>query len=664
MFSIKVAAAVLNQTPMAWGQNKANILRALEIAREQNVHIICLPELAIPGYGCEDEFHSVGLVDMSWRVLQEILPATRNMIVCIGLPLVHQNSIFNAAAIIAHRKILGFVAKQHLAGEGIHYEPRWFKPWPNNIRSDIFQDGQSYPIGDLYFEIGGVKIGLEICEDAWVAQRPGGELALKGIDMILNPSASHFAFGKHEIRKRFVVEGSRAFYVTYVYSNLLGCEAGRVIYDGGTLIATDGKLIAAGQRLTFDDVMVTTAVVDVEKTRLAQLRSGSFSPDLVDYPGRIVHHDFTFQPLDEMPTTKPFTWFPPPDLKEEEFTRAVALGLFDYMRKSRSNGFVVSLSGGSDSSAVACLVALLVRFGIADLGLERFRDKLGYISAIQHLSDEKEIVQYLLTCVYQATRNSGDVTRNAAEQLAKALGATYHEFNIDAQVDQYVTMIGEGIGRELAWDTDDIALQNIQARVRGPGVWLLANLKNALLLTTSNRSEAAVGYATMDGDTCGGLCPIGGIDKAFLREWLEWMEREGPMDGQPLPVLKLVNEQKPTAELRPRENNQTDEDDLMPYPILEAIERAAIGEKKAPLNVFKRMRAEFIENYSEMQLVHWISRFFRLWCYNQWKRERYAPSFHLDDKNLDPKTWCRFPILSGNFERELAELMAYVTDKE
>ncbi len=185
---------------------------------------------------------------------------------------------------------------------------------------------------------------------------------------------------------------------------------------------------------------------------------------------------------------------------------------------------------------------------------------------------------------------------------------------------------------------------------------MLANLRNALLLATSNRSEAAVGYATMDGDTCGGLSPIGGIDKAFLRQWLRWMETEGPTGGKPIPELSYVNSQQPTAELRPNNENQTDEGDLMPYPLLDAIEGAAIRDKMMPSEVLAQMLHHFGEQHSEEQLKAWVDKFFRLWCRNQWKRERYAPAFHVDDKNLDPKTWCRFPILSSGYAKELGEL--------
>jgi NAD+ synthase (glutamine-hydrolysing) len=185
---------------------------------------------------------------------------------------------------------------------------------------------------------------------------------------------------------------------------------------------------------------------------------------------------------------------------------------------------------------------------------------------------------------------------------------------------------------------------------------MLANLRGALLLSTSNRSEAAVGYATMDGDTSGGLSPIAGIDKAFLRRWLSWLEQYGPAGCGPIPALAAVNRQQPTAELRPPAARQTDEEDLMPYVVLDAIERAAIRDKLMPLETLCRLEGTFRGVYSRTEMGVWIDRFFRLWARNQWKRERYAPSFHLDDENLDPKTWCRFPILSGCFERELRAL--------
>jgi NAD+ synthase (glutamine-hydrolysing) len=265
----------------------------------------------------------------------------------------------------------------------------------------------------------------------------------------------------------------------------------------------------------------------------------------------------------------------------------------------------------------------------------------------------------LLTCVYQATRNSSAKTGNAARKLATGLHADFIHLDVGDLVGGYTKLVEDATGVKLDWEKHDVPLQNIQARARAPGVWLLANLRHALLLATSNRSEAAVGYATMDGDTCGGLSPIAGIDKAFLLSWLRWLECTGPQAGPAVPALSAVNGQKPTAELRPLEVGQTDEEDLMPYDVLDAIERLAIRDKHPPLNTW-RLVVEKFPGHGGLQVALWVERFFRLWCRNQWKRDRYAPSFHLDDENLDPKTWCRFPILSGNFSRELKEMLEHV----
>jgi NAD+ synthase (glutamine-hydrolysing) len=661
---IRVGAAVLNQTPLDWDGNRARISGAIADARKAGVSILCLPELCITGYGCEDAFHAPGTQEMALSVLEELVPETRGMIVSLGLPLLFHGALYNTACLIADGKILGFVGKQNLAGEGIHYEPRWFKPWPENVRVQTPVAGTAYPLGDLMFDLGGIRIGYEICEDAWVADRPGGKLARHGVDLILNPSASHFAFGKHEIRKRFVTEGSRAFNVGYIYANLLGNESGRAIFDGDAMIAQAGRLVVTGPRFSYADWHVTHAVLDIDVIRMSRARTGSYRPTITPGAEETVATAFDFPPLKpRRETTSHPAWESSPQIKEEEFTRAESLALFDYLRKSRASGFVVSLSGGADSTAVSYLSARLVDFAIAEIGREGLLKKLSYIRGLDQARDNKELVRRLLACVYQSTRNSGDVTRSAARTVATALGAEYFEFDVDPVVQDYMGLVSRGIGRQLDWKTDDVAMQNIQARARAPGVWMLANIRGALLLSTSNRSEAAVGYATMDGDTSGGLAPIAGIDKAFIRRWLRWCQTDGPQEIGPLPELAAVTDQAPTAELRPASAKQTDEDDLMPYELLDAIERAAIRDKMSPAEIFLVMEAEFSQ-YSRPQLVTWIERFFRLWSRNQWKRERYAPSFHLDDENLDPKTWCRFPILSGGYERELAELRKLAAEEK
>lgn len=659
MNSLHVAAAVLNQTPLDWRHNLENVRSAIAEARAAGVSVLCLPELCLTGYGCEDAFHSANTLRRAWSALNELLPETRGMVVTVGLPVLHQNAVFNCAALLADGKLAGLVAKRHLAGDGIHYEPRWFKAWPTGVvDTHPTPDGATVPIGDLHFDVGGVRFGFEICEDAWVANRPGAALAGFGVDFILNPSASHFAFGKIEVRKRFVLEGSRAFGVTYLYANLLGNEAGRAIYDGGALIASGGKLVASGPRFSFRDRVLTTARIDLDATRMGQARSASFRPDLAGDNATCVRTEFDWAatPAEtaQQGFEQPACWEAGENVKEEEFTRAVALALFDYLRKAKAGGFTLSLSGGADSAAVAVLVQLAVAGALAELGANEVHRKLAHIRLPETL-DERTLTSLLLTTAYQPTENSGSVTRDAARAVAEAVGARHLELDVAAVHRGYLDLIARAIGRPLDWATGDIALQNIQARVRSPGIWMLANLTGSLLLSTSNRSEAAVGYATMDGDTSGGLSPIAGIDKNFLRHWLRWMETTGPVGFGEIPALALINRQAPTAELRPPDARQTDEDDLMPYDLLDAVERAAIRDKRAPMEVWELMQVQFPQ-FAPAQLAGWVERFFRLWSRNQWKRERYAPSFHLDDENLDPKTWCRWPILSGGFEVELEEL--------
>ncbi|QJW89179.1 NAD(+) synthase [Spirosoma taeanense] len=680
---LKVAAGVLNQTPLAWEHNKQNIIHAIEEAQRQGVSLLCLPELCISGYGCEDAFYAQNTIDQSIASLLEIAQHTNDIAVALGLPLRHNNRTYDVACLVVNKRIMGFAVKQYLANNGVHYETRWFQPWQPALRDEIKIGEFSYPFGDIVFDLSGVRIGFEICEDAWIANRPGRSLYERGIDIILNPSASHFAFFKSQTRERFVVDASRSFGVSYIYTNLLGNEAGRIIFDGDAMVATNGELLVSGARLSYEDFVIVPAVIDVEATRLNQVQNrGNLA---LSYPNLRVTERFDWPEIAPVIQKAELeAWERGGYLKEEEFARAVALGLFDYLRKSRSQGYVLSLSGGADSSAIAATVFLMIRMAVENIGIDGVKKKLSYIRALQDCKTPEDMVGKLLTVMYQGTENSSDDTFNSAKELADDIGATFLNININGLVETYRGLIEQQLGRELSWDTDDLALQNIQARVRAPSIWMLANINNALLLTTSNRSEAAVGYATMDGDTAGSISPITGIDKHFLRGWLRWLETTGlnvknapePTDRTSLatgPVapdelikvkgLHAVNNLQPTAELRPLDKKQTDEDDLMPYDVLNSIEEAAIRAKQPPVEVLKIVEARYKGTHNREKLLIWVERFFKLWSRNQWKRERYAPSFHLDDYNLDPRSWMRFPILSGGFEKELDEMKEWAADQ-
>ena len=647
MRPVHVGCAALNQTPLDWSGNVRRIEQAIGEARQRGVRILCLPELSISGYGCEDAFLSRHVAETSLELLSELIPHSEGMVVAFSIPFFHRRALYNTACLAVDGKAAGLVGKQNLAGDGVHYEPRWFKPWRRGEAVDVDAGPLgTLPLGDLIFDCDGIRVGFEICEDAWVADRTGRHLA-GDVDLLLNPSASHFAFGKQTVRRRQATEGSRAFGVAYIFANLLGNEAGRAIYDGGLLIASEGRRIAEADRFSYAEVVVEDAVIDIDANRMDIAERSHHERG---EGARMVAADLSIPAANPESLASPLPAIGDDD-RHWEFESAIALGLFDYLRKSRSQGYVVSLSGGADSTAVSLLAAASITKALEELGANEMASRLHYLSDPPQSSSPEAWVSRLLTCVYQATRNSSRATADAARVVADALGAEFHSFAIDEAVHFYLQLGQQAAGRSLTWDKDDLALQNIQARSRGPSVWLLANIKSALLLATSNRSEAAVGYATMDGDTCGGLSPIAGIDKDFLLGWLRAKQAQ-------LPALEAVNRLQPTAELRPPGSGQTDESDLMPYSLLEQIEDAAIRDRLNPLEAFRSLRSKV--DVDDAELAESLVRFYRLWARNQWKRERYAPSFHVDDKNLDPKTWCRFPILSGGFERELEELIRYL----
>ncbi len=623
MTKLRVAGATLNQTPIDWNGNLENIASAIDIARAQQVDVLCLPELTVCGYGCEDLFLSEWLYEKSLHQLEEVRKLCTNITLAVGLPMKFEGHNYDVACLIHDQQILGFTAKQFLANDGIHYEHRWFTPWPAHRIEKINVFGIDYDFGDVIYQVNGIKVAFEICEDAWRNQdRPGYRHAKKGVQLILNTSASHFAFGKSAFRETLTVPASKEFHCTYVFTNMLGNESGRMVFDGEIIIAQEGKLLKKNQRFSYENVNVLSSLIDFEQPENSEASPTADSNE-----------------------------------KEIEFTQAETLALFDYMRKSRSKGFVLSLSGGADSSTCAVLVAEMVRRGVSELGYEKFLHKAGLTQWIDQLelgkySEElinKSIIKLMLTTAYQGTRNSSEDTLEAAQTLASSLGATFYHWKVDESVASYTQTIENCLSRALSWDQDDISLQNIQARVRVPGIWMLANIKGALLIATNNRSEADVGYTTMDGDTSGSIAPIAAVDKHFILHWLRWAEENLHYTG-----LSRVNHLDPSAELRPLDKTQTDENDLMPYALLVEIERLAIRHWLSPTQVYQNLSAQRLEE--GVLLKAHIKKFFTLWARNQWKRERVAPAFHMDDFNVDPRSWCRFPILSGSFEEELKAL--------
>lgn len=273
MKTYRIGGATVNQTPLDWAGNIHRLKEVLKQARKEQVDLLVFPELSVTGYGCEDLFLSHWLPQKAMDLLPELIQETAGLFTTFNLPVRHKGVLYNCAVVVQNQKLLGIYAKQFMALDGVHYEPRWFQPWPIGVIETFSWGELQCEIGDLTFQFGPWHLGIEICEDAWRGdERPAYRLARKEVNMIINPSASHFAMQKTIERIDLVEQTSRDFNCTYVYANLLGNEAGRMIYDGEILIAHQGQLCLRNELLSFQpsqlcwfDLSPETVVVDKEK---------------------------------------------------------------------------------------------------------------------------------------------------------------------------------------------------------------------------------------------------------------------------------------------------------------------------------------------------------------------------------------------------------------
>ena len=674
-----LAAASLNQTVGDWAGNEARIRRVIDEARSVGAKLLLLPEMCVPGYSLGDRLLRVGTIERSWDLMIRLLDATEGMAVAVGLPVQFEGVLYNAMALLANGKVVGLVAKENLATGDVEYENRYFLPWPHGRLVDFRgHDGTETPLGTQMFHLPGLgTVAFEICEDAWKGLRPGSTYALAGAEVLLNPSASWFTIGKHKIRRRLVAQVSQEDHCVYLYTSLLGCDATRLIFDGSVFLAVNGRIEAEGRRFLFtEDFELIHGVVDLREIRHVRMEEGSWrdqnsraqwgaygeTPGVVRVPG-----DFSTSRV--APPPPPY-WVPPEpshpdpslryleqsvfhgraigerDLNHLELELALSLALRDYTRKTGIKTCALALSGGRDSAMVALLVQRMHRYDEPGLDAEGLKARL----------------HDRFLCAYLATENSGRATREAARAVAEELGASF----IDAKIQPALTAAQEVVesmtGEPLSWSNErhDITLQNIQARVRGMLIWTIANLHNALLLVTSNKSEAAVGYTTMDGDSSGGLAPINDVPKSLIKLYLDWAA-----DFHGLASLEKIKGMEATAELRPPGREQTDEADLMPFPVLDQLMYAFVQLALDPLEILRRYWPA-MGIYYEGDLARFaadVRKFVRLFCFAQWKRERTAISFRVTAFDLDPKTGFRFPPVQAPFTEELAEMDRYVQRK-
>ena len=612
---INLASSNLNQTPLSWDKNLRNIKNSIKLSIKKNVDILCLPELSITGYGCQDLFFNKWFIEKSDNLLVEISKICKSITVIVGLPIFYKNKLYNACCIIKNTEILGFFLKSNIPNDGVHYEKRWFSSWEFGKIEKIKFNNIEYPIGSIQLEYNNdITLGFEICRDSWDNERPANYIKTKKNLIIFNPIASHYAFNKFEFRKDLVIKSSKKFNCTYLSVNLLGNESGKIIFEGDSILAQKGKLLDVSKRFSFEDFSINFNTINLEGNN---------------------------KNYNEISTNI-----------YEEFIDIFSLSILDYLSKSKLKGYGLSLSGGLDSSCIAILIYEMVKRFIAKKGSDQLIKRLN-LKEVKLTKNEnknhKLIINKILYTAYQKSENSSKETQKSAKLLSKFIGSKHYEWEINEEVDSVIKKISSSTKKKYSWDNNNIALQNIQARVRSPFIWFIANTNNLLLLSTSNRSESSVGYSTMDGDSSGSISPIAGIDKIFIKKLLNYLIKK--YNYYP---LKNVLNLKPSAELKPLHENQIDENDLMPYEILNQIEKLAIKERISPAEIFLYLQKEM--KIEKKLSKTYVKKFYKKFSMNQWKRERTAPSFHFDEFSVDSSLWLRFPILSNNFEEELKNL--------
>ena len=630
MTHIQVTTVSMKTTPLDFEGNFKTIIQILQQKELNDSSIVVFPELALSGYGCEDAFLYSFVCEKSLSYLKKILPFSKNRLLSIGLPLSIPPKIYNACALLHNEKILGFVTKNNLASRQIFYENRWFSTLSSDIVGNEQLLPEHIPVGNFSFRFLDVHIGIQICEDLWVDSCYRSTLQSLGVNIFLVSNASPFEMNKHHHRLNLIKQQSILNRCVFIYSNLNGNEAGNLIFEGGALVVANGEILAQTERLHFEDYQTATVTFSLKELSQKQLRHYNHNDyvDLLPKPNEQLISEKLIQKNPKTIIKK--------DMNEKicpynDFTKAVCLGLWDYLTKSKTKGYTISLSGGVDSSVCVILVHTMKKFALQKLGKQTFQ-KFGLY--------EKEILQ----TVYQKTKNNSNLTEEIAWCLSKEVHSLHHNIEIDSEIESICQKVENAENISLSWENHNLTLQNIQARVRSPIVWMFANLKNHLLISTSNRSEASVGYCTMDGDTSGSISPIGGLSKKFLLEWFTHIQEGKNLYISPLKSIEMLLNTKPTAELKPLNEKQEDEKDLMPYEILDKIEYEFVQNGKTQEEILASIKFK-----NKEKLREYINKYFHLFQTNQWKRTRLAPTFHLDSYDLDYKANFRFPIFSGKW---------------
>ncbi|MFO0666529.1 MAG: NAD(+) synthase [Polyangiaceae bacterium] len=626
---VRIALANVNTTVGATRSNGEKLADAAKKAAAGGATLALFPEQALGGYAPEDLVQWESFVAAQWNELELFAEKTAALatIFAVGLSVLSGAHVYNAAALVHEGRILGLVPKEKLPTYNVFYEARTFARGMAGLRREV----HGVPFGDLVFTFDFGTIALEVCEDVWSPEGPMRRRAHAGAELVCNLSASPFRLYVDETRREMLATRSADNQATVAYVNLVGANDG-LIFDGGGLVFQNGRRLLEAPRFSEQITMVT---VDLDRTRRLRRENTTWRAEqeaadqgsvvsVVPCPGKTQRDGLVYP----APMHKSF-FLPGPEARAdgrsafcETLLDALALGVGDYFEKTKAFRTIgVSLSGGRDS-----LLCLLIA--------RRYVDR-------RYPEAEREAkAAELLRAFYMPSRYSSAETRAAAEEAARNVGAPFVVLPIDEAFEQELLEAEKML--QPGETVTAAARQNVQARIRAERMWTWANSSGGLFLQTSNMSEKAVGYTTIGGDMEGALSVIANVPKTVVNYVLDYLLEKEKLTAHRGIALTL---QKPaSAELA---DDQEDEKDLMPFPVLDACFALYAGEKMAPSEVLAVLSVMF-PDMASATLETWVRRFARLFATSIYKWVQTPLSLHVGNLDLDRERALQLPVVQSS----------------
>ena len=617
---VKIAAATPDLRVADCAYNASEIVKLARQAAAKGAHLVVFPELCLTGYTCGDLFLQRTLLDGALAALDTVCRETAalNAAVVVGLPLVHQGKLFNVAAVLCGGKIEGIVPKQFIPNYSEFYEARHFVSGagvPFQTISLLGQDTLFAGGEPLVFQCADMPeftLGVEICEDLWVANPPSTRLAQAGATVIVNLSASDEIIGKASYRRDLVRQQSARLLCAYLYADAgFGESTQDLVFAGHDLIAENGALLAESKLF---DRGVIYADIDVQRLTHERRRMNTFVTEqnpavaaLPVHPGANDLTDRTFPRTPFVPASKALR-----DERCEEILSLQATGLATRLRHTHAKTAVVGLSGGLDSTLA--LIVLVHAFDM--LGLDR-----------------KGILAVTMPCFGTTARTKGN-----AEKLADAYGVTLQTVDIKAAVDQHFSDIGQ------SKDDLSVTFENGQARMRTLVLMNLANKTGGMVVGTGDLSELALGWATYNCDHMSMYGVNASIPKTLVR-YLVAYEADRTM-GELSDVLYDVLDTPVSPELLPPKDgeiSQKTEDLVGPYELHDFFLYYMLRFGYPPRKIYRIARKTFAGVYDDATIKKWLVTFVRRFFTQQFKRSCLPDGPKVGTVTLSPRGDWRMP---------------------